>query len=144
MSSLTLSTRLRISAAIIGGFGVLTALAALPALSGLIHLFVDIVTWPRNGAGGLVTPEGRLVLAIAGGITCGWAVTLWQLSGAALRAAPRAVVGAAMTGFTAWLILDSTASVMAGAPLNIVGNLAFYAVLVAPLLPALRTDAART
>ena len=71
--------------------------------------------------------------AVAGGICSGWGITLLTLRGAALEAAPAQVRRAALAGYLGWFAIDSTASVLAGVPWNLLGNLAFLALLVLPL-----------
>ncbi|UWQ16627.1 hypothetical protein [Jannaschia sp. M317] len=125
---------LKISAAIIMGFGLTTFLAATnPTLAMPSLWFVDLMTPPVAGAEGLTTPEGRLVLAILGGITFGWGVTTWQLAGAPLRATPEPIRKIVLTGFLAWFCLDSLGSVLAGAPWNVVPNIGFLALIAWPV-----------
>lgn len=133
---------LKWAAGLIGGFGILTALAAIPALAPPILMFADLVTWPMAGAEGLTTPEGRLVLAIAGGITFGWGVTLWMLADVVSAAQAAAIRRVIIAGFIAWFCLDSTMSVMAGAPLNVLGNIGFLAALLIPMRQRAGTERA--
>ncbi|MFQ6547908.1 hypothetical protein AADZ90_008110 [Aestuariibius sp. 2305UL40-4] len=131
---MTLSKGLTFGAAIMIGFGSLMALAALPALNLPIRLLADLILWPMDGAETLAAPESRLLLAISGGVLAGWGVLVLGLAGEPARQAPDTTRRIALTAYVAWFAIDSTASVAAGAPLNVVGNLAFLALMAGPIL----------
>jgi hypothetical protein len=114
-------------------FGPLCALSAYAPLSGPMGLVLDAVFWPLDGGQGTGQGETRLVLAILGGITLGWGVTIWQLAGAPLARDPGLIRPIIRNGVLAWFVLDSAASFLAGAPLNVAANVVFAAMLLIPL-----------
>ncbi len=124
---------LRFAAVVTIGFGLLTAAAASPALQAPTLMIADILFWPFDGAQSGDSQAARLMFAIGGGVFAGWGVCLWLLAGEGLERAPdmvrRVVTATAMT----WFVVDSSASVLAGAPLNIIANLAFLAMYLLPL-----------
>ncbi len=124
---------LRITSALIFFYAVFSLLSALPFANGLFRLFADFMIWPLDGAQSLDAKEVRLLLAIGGGgfFALGWLV--WLLSGDVLEAAPEAIVSLVKQACWAWFLTDSVASVAAGVPLNIAGNLIYLVALLAPL-----------
>jgi hypothetical protein len=124
---------LRLVGALTIAFGILCALGAHPALGGFTYQMIDLVLWPAERATGAVTGEARLLYAVTGGLAAGLGWVTWVLAGEGLSRAPelarKTIAGSALT----WFAVDSTASVAAGAPLNVVGNLAFLALFLVPL-----------
>ncbi len=125
---------LRLGAGLAMGAGVMIALAAHPAMAWPTAILTDLIFWPVNGAETLASPEARLLSAISGGVLVGWGWALWLLAGEGLAQAPalsrRIILGSA----TAWFVVDSTASIIAGAHWNVLGNLVFLALFTLPLL----------
>lgn len=113
--------------------GLALALAALPALNLPVRLLADLLVWPINGAETLAAPETRLALAIGGGVMLGWGLMIWHLAAEPLERAPDAVRGIVRTSILGWFLIDSTASVAAGAALNVAANLVFLALFLVPL-----------
>jgi len=113
--------------------GAVLALAALPATSGPTALLADLIFWPLDGHPALVAPAPRLLAAISGGVMVGWGVLLWTV---ATRVLPVDVaLGASVirTSVITWFAVDSLASVLAGAPVNVVLNAVFLAAFLVPL-----------
>jgi hypothetical protein len=104
--------------------GLVAAASAHPALGGPIALMGDPIFWPIDGLPGAPDqPVERLFAGIAGGLMVGWGTMLvWIGRGASLGRS-------LLTGGIAWFAIDGTASVLAGAPLNIVGNVVFLALI---------------
>ncbi len=124
---------LRFAAVVTIGFGLLTAAAAVPALQPPAMVLVDFLFWPLDGAQPVDGQATRLLSAIAGGIFTAWGVCLWMLSGEGMRRAPDLVRRIVLTLVLSWFAVDSTASVLAGAPLNVVANAVFLAMYLWPL-----------
>ncbi len=114
-------------------FGPLSVLSIVPPLSGPMGVVLDTVFWPIDGLQGAGQPETRLLLAILGGITLGWGVTLWQLAGAPLARDPALIRPIIRNAILAWFVLDSAGSLLAGAPLNVAANVALAAMVLFPL-----------
>jgi hypothetical protein len=114
------------------GFGF--AIAAFPPASGLITLMVDVLFWPIDGAQSMAAPETRIMLAIGGGITAGWGVTIWLIADRLMPLHPELARSILLPGIAVWFVTDSTCSMLAGAPLNVPANMLFLAVFLWPLL----------
>ncbi|MGL5363019.1 MAG: hypothetical protein ACRDBH_09075 [Bosea sp. (in: a-proteobacteria)] len=121
--------------------GPLSALSAHAPLSGPMAAVLDAIVWPIDGAQGTAAAETRLLLAILGGITLGWGLTLWQLAGAPLARDPGLIRPIIRNGLLAWFAVDSLGSVLAGAPLNVVANLVIAAMFLIPLWQGGRAEA---
>lgn len=119
-------------------FGLVCALSAYAPLSGPMGLILDAVFWPMDAGQGTAASETRLLLAIMGGITFGWGVMIWQLAGAPLARDPETIRPILRTAVTAWFVVDSAGSFLAGAPLNVIANVPFAAAFLIPLLAASR------
>lgn len=124
---------LRFAAGVTMVTGLALALAAVPALNIGVRLLTDLLVWPFNGAETLAASETRLALAIGGGVMLGWGLMIWQLAGEPLERAPDAVRGIIRASVLGWFLVDSAASVAAGAALNILPNLVFLALFLLPM-----------
>ena len=124
------------------GFGVICALSSHLALSAPIGHVLDAVFWPIDGGQGAAASETRLLLAILGGITLGWGLTIWHLAGEPLARMPGLIRPILRSGVLAWFLLDSAGSLLAGAPLNVAANVIFAAMFLIPLQRAARAAAA--
>ncbi len=133
---------LRLAAALTLGFGLLLALATLPAMNLPIRLIVDLMAWPFDRAQTLSAAETRVGYAIAGGVMAGWGLMIWQLTGEPLQRMPEVVRTIIRTSVLVWFAVDSTGSVLAGVPLNVGGNLVFLALFLFPLRRGARMQVA--
>lgn len=124
---------LRFAAGVTMVTGLALALSAVPALNIGVRLLTDLLVWPFNGAETLAASETRLALAIGGGVMLGWGLMIWQLAGEPLERAPDAVRGIIRASVLGWFVVDSAASVAAGAALNILPNLVFLALFLLPM-----------
>jgi hypothetical protein len=117
----------------IAGFGVASALAAVPAFDAPLRWLVDLAFFPFDGRQTLAAPEARLMAAIGGGLTVGFGVLLYMIAEkvyARDTALGRQIM---LAGIWSWFLVDSTASTLAGAPFNVVLNLGFLLAYVWPL-----------
>lgn len=121
------------ASALVIGFGVLMALAAHPATDGVIVFFADLLFWPLDGLQNADKPELRLVSGISGGVMIGWGIILLGLSTKGLSAMPELSLNLMQQAIIVWFVVDSTASWIAGAPLNIIGNLIFLELFIWPI-----------
>lgn len=133
MSFTTRKSWLEGASIILGLVGLVVCISALPALSMPTRLLADIIFWPPDAAQNLTAPETRLLAAIGGGVMLGWGATLWLLVRTLFAREPAAVKTIITTGITIWFVTDSTASILAGAPLNAVLNVAFLLLFLLPL-----------
>ena len=114
-------------------FGLGVALAAHPATALPMTLFTDLALWPFDGLQNLNTPEARILSGVCGGILAGWGVMFWMLAAHGLRAAPLLTRKIMLASVTTWFVIDSTASIAAGAPFNAILNVPFLLAIVLPL-----------
>ena len=124
---------LKAGSALIVFFGALVAAAAVPALSGPVEYLADLIFFPLDGAQSVAAEETRLINAIGGGVMVGWGVMLWMLSTQLFPKEPVIAGRIIATSIVAWYVIDSTGSVLAGAPLNAVGNTSFLLIFLLPL-----------
>ena len=124
MTNSNVLTPLRIPAFALIGFGVLMGVAAYEPLSAPLQIMGDLVFWPMDGSPALDSAPIRLVSAIAGGLMTGWGVMLLVLANGG------AISRSVLLGSIAWFAVDSTGSVLAGAPINALFNLGFLALFL--------------
>jgi hypothetical protein len=115
------------------GFGILTALAALPAAAGPTLLVAKIIFWQFDGSLSFAASETRLMCAIGGGMMTGWGVMLWLVSSHLYSRDSDLARKIILTSVCSWFAVDSIASVLAGAPLNPFFNIIFLLMFVLPL-----------
>lgn len=127
---------MKFAAAIFVAFGLLSALAAWPPLAGPQQFLAQLIFMDFDGSVTIVTQSERLLSAILGGLIAGWGVILWQLVDKLYRDNPAMIGRMIMTSLLTWYMVDSTASAVAGAPLNFIGNLGFLALFLIPLMRA--------
>jgi hypothetical protein len=105
--------------------GLVSAAAAHPALGAPIGIMGDVIFWPIDGSPGApASPMERLYAAVAGGLMTGWGTMLVLLSRGTN------VVRAFLLGGVACFAVDSGGSILAGVPLNVLGNVPFLALIV--------------
>lgn len=112
--------------------GLMGAAAAHPGLAGPWALLMDLVQWPIDGAQNVASSEARILSAIAGGLTCGWSVMLYGLAAGPFARGDAHLRGLFVASVLTWVTIDSLASLAAGWPGNVVLNLVFAAMLLAP------------
>lgn len=125
--------------------GLLAAAAAFPPLAAPWSLLMDIIQWPMDGAQSAASSEARILSAIGGGLTCGWAAMLYGLAAGPIARGDRDARGLFVGSVMIWFTVDSLASFAAGWPGNVLLNLGFAAMLLTPfLLDRSRTPTAAT
>ena len=125
---------------IVGAFSLLTAIVvaagAYPPLAGGVAAMFDVIDWPIDGDVAPLTDEARLLAAVGGGVFAGLAAMFLFIVAPALRRGDDEIRRGALYSLLVWFAVDSTASVAAGAPGNVVGNTLYLAALGAPLMLA--------
>jgi hypothetical protein len=133
MKTTTRKTLLQAACLITTATGVLIALAALPVLALPMTWLADIVLWPMDGGNSLAANETRLLAAIGGGVMAGWGLMMRAIVNRLFDAEPLLVRHLMLSGLVPWFVIDSAASTLAGAPLNVVLNMVFLALFLMPL-----------
>lgn len=114
-------------------FGPLTAIAAHPAFQAPTVFLADLIFWPVDGLQTGDDPTARLMFAIGGGVFAAWGVCLWFLATEGMVCVPDLARRIILAGAWTWFVIDSTGSVLAGAPWNVAGNVALLAMYTLPL-----------
>jgi hypothetical protein len=128
-----IQTALKLASIVVVGVGLVLALAAHPSTAGITALLADGIFWPFDGHPTLDAPATRLLAAISGGVMVGWGALLWLVATRILPSDPALTATLVRTSLLAWFAVDSTASILAGAPLNVVLNAVFLAAFLVPL-----------
>lgn len=124
---------LLITALVIGSFGPIFTLGTLAATAEPARWTLDLLNWPLDGAQLYDTPTILFLSALTGGFLFGWGVMVWCLRAWVYDHAPEAVRRTVVTGLLAWFLLDSTGSILAGAPSNALFNVLVLFLAVGPM-----------
>lgn len=133
MTDTDYSPAIRFGAWALIALGVLMAIGNLPGPDAVLNWLIDLVFWPIDGTDHMAEPATHLLTAIIGGVIFGWGVMVLGLAGEPTRRNPHLIRRIVISGYLAWFTLDGLGSIVAGAPLNLVGNAAFLALLLWPL-----------
>ena len=85
----------------------------------------DVAFWPVNGAEDMTAPATRLMFAIGGGLMVSWGLLMWMIVDRLYPREPHLARTLIITAVAVWFVVDSAASIAAGAPLNAVLNTGF-------------------
>ncbi len=119
--------------------GVICALASHPATEGVwLHMF-DALKWPLDGDPAMFSADTRAVNAVLGGTMVGWGLLMYLLAPhiTTMVGLPRILLMA----LVAWFVVDSTGSLLANMPGNVLLNSIFLGLFVPPLLVLQRASA---
>ncbi len=133
---MSLDTRIRllkIASVLTLGFGLLLAMAAIPALSGPTEFLLDLIYFPVDGGQAVDSQAARLLNAITGGLMTGLGVMTFLIAGELLPREPALARRILLAGIGAWFLVDSSMSIAAGAPLNAAFNTGFLLLFYVPL-----------
>ena len=131
---------LTIGAEITIGFGLLIAVAAVPALNAPTEYLLDLIYFPVDGAQTMDDPAHRLFSAISGGILAGWGVMLFLVARKLYPQDPELGRSIIIASVATWFVIDSAGSVLAGAPLNALFNVGFLLIFVLPVWKRVAPD----
>ena len=133
---MTLDTRIRwlkFATIVTIGFGIVIAVAAIPALAAPTAMLADLIFFPVDGAPAVGAPADRLLAAITGGVMTGWGVMMYMIVTGVLAKDPALGRRIILAGMFAWYAVDSSMSLAAGAPLNVASNTVFLLLFVVPV-----------
>lgn len=124
---------LRITAFLIGVFGPVFSLGAIPATIEPARFTLDLLSWPIDGLTTYQSPDTRFLSALTGGFLFGWGIMVWCLQQWVYDIAPEQVRKSVVTGVVAWFCLDSLGSFFSGNASNVVFNVIVLLTVVGPL-----------
>ena len=114
--------------------GAVFAASAIPALRWPTLLFLDIVFWPIDGQPATLSREAAFGVALSGALLTGWAVLMLGLArDPKLSREPR-VWWLMTSAILVWFVVDSAASWLTGASVNVLSNSLFVAAYLLPIL----------
>lgn len=122
--------------------GIFFAIAALPALHVFIKAFLQIAYWPFHTIPSDLLVPIPLLVAITSGLTAGLGGMLWSLGTYVVPVSPFAATKVTQIAAWSWFCTDSTASILVGAPFNVVLNLVFLALMLFSSRTRLEVEAA--
>lgn len=95
------------------------------------RMFFDLLRWPIDGNPAGFSDSDRQLSGVLGGVLCGWAWLMYQLANPQVfNSRIRELM---VQSAWVWFLLDSSASLFSGIPLNVVGNVGFLLLLIVPL-----------
>ena len=127
---------LKFGSALVVGFGVVIAMAAYPPTAGIARFLLDLVIWPVDGVQAISGPEMRLLSAVSGGVMVGWGILLWLVATRLYPKDPGLARTLILASIGTWFLVDSLASIVAGASLNALLNVSFLVLFGWPLMRA--------
>ncbi len=133
---------LRIASIALVIYGVFTAFAVFPALTGPTHSTIELLFWPRLEQTGALGPHAVFLLGVLGAVVMGWAVLMYFVVAEAVSSGAPWAFRALWASLITWFVVDNLASWVAGAPLNLLPNTLVAAVFVAPLVFGRRVQTA--
>jgi len=123
---------LKATAIIVGSFGPVFFLGAMPATLAPARLTLDLLGSRLDRPSTYDAQDTRFLSAVTGGFLLGWGVMIWCLSEWVYDHAPEGVRRSVLTGLIAWFCLDSAGSIASGAPSNAVMNVLVLLLAVGP------------
>lgn len=128
---------MRFAGGVLAATGILFALAALPLLHPAAHIFLQVAYWPLHNVPSELAVPTPLLMGILGGLTVGFGAMQWALGTYVAPISADAAAKVARCTAWAWFVTDSTASVLVGAPMNVVLNLSFLGLILISCKPRL-------
>lgn len=121
---------------------VLFALAGVNDFTGANDIFFNLASSGTKGVAGLTTPESKLAMAIAGGVFGGLGAMYLFISAPGIQQGSSLIRKGSIYVFLTWFVIDSGASIASDNAANVIPNLVFLVVYLAPLLLVKQTEAA--
>ncbi len=124
------SSSMRRTGVFLAATGVLFTLSALPQLHFLAHIFLQVAYWPIHDVPAGLSVPAPLLLAICGGLTVGLGGMVWALGTYVAPLSAEAATKVTWVTAWSWFAVDSTGSILVGAPFNVVLNLVFLVLML--------------
>ena len=112
----------------------LFATGAIGDPSGILSWFLAIIIPGSEGAIAIATAEAKVGYAIAGGVFAGFMVMLLLITAPAIEQGNKSIIRATIYALLIWFVVDSSASIAGGAPMNAVSNAVFLVLYLLPLV----------
>lgn len=120
------------------------AFAGVGDFTGANDVFFGLVSSGTEGVAGFNTLEAKLAVAIAGGLFGGLMAMYLFISAPGVEQGNSLIRKGTIYTFLTWFAIDSAASVASGNAPNVIANLGFLIILLAPVFlvkPAAGTNA---
>ena len=127
-------TWLRVGSLITVATGLMAAAASSSSGEGPWRALFDLLTWPPDGEPARFAPETSAVNAVTGGVMVGWGLLMHAIAGGPFARGDTTLATPMLRAVVAWFVVDSTGSLLAGVPGNVVLNGAFVVLLALPLI----------
>lgn len=95
---------------------------------------LDLVDWPPDGEPARFARETSAVNAVVGGVMVGWGTLMFLIATGPFGRGDTTFATPMLVSVAAWFLVDSTASLIAGLPGNVVLNIGFLVLFVPPLV----------
>ncbi len=120
--------------------GLVAAAASSPATAGLWLWLFDLLAWPVDGNPAGFDDAGLALNAVLGGVMAGWAALMYLVVAHMHDTGSHELGRPLLVSVVVWFVVDSTGSLVAGLPGNVVLNTGFLAMFVPPLVLLLRAE----
>ena len=136
MTHQTAITWLKISSISLVVLGALFSWGTVDPLANITLSLIDFIIFPMDGAQSFAATETRLLTAISGGLTSGFAMAIY-LTTVHVYASDQLAGGRIILGTTfTWFVVDGIGSILAGVTLNVFANLTFIIMIALPVIMA--------
>ena len=113
--------------------GLVAAAASHRGGEGPWRLLLDLLAWPLDGEPARFAPETSAVNAVTGGVMVGWGTLMYLIARGPFARGDVTLATPMLRSVLAWFVVDSTGSLLAGVPGNVLLNVAFLVLLGLPL-----------
>lgn len=121
--------------------GLVAAAASTPATAGPWRALFDVLTWPVDGEPSRFSREAAAVNAVVGGVMVGWGSLMYFVTAGPFRRGDTTLATPMLIAVRGWFVVDSTGSLLADIPGNVILNVGFLCLFVPPLLTLRHHDA---
>lgn len=125
---------LEVLGAVFVAIGLYFAIAGGTGAFGPLKGLVDSVFWNSDGPSPATQDFQMWIYAVLGGTMAGWGVTLFALARFGLGGGHRWAWWTLVVAAAVWFAPDTTASAIAGAWFNVIGNAAILVAVAVPLI----------
>lgn len=120
--------------------GLMAAAGSSSATAGPWLWLFDLLAWPLDGSPAGFDPVTHAVNAVLGGVMVGWASLMYAVVARMSAAGDYTLSLPMLASVLVWFAIDSSGSVAAGLPGNVVLNTGFLLVFVPPLVVLWRRE----